>query len=594
MNNSFELSTRRHSAAHILAQAMRKLYPDVQLAIGPDIENGFYYDVLTQEAISNEDLPKIEKLMKSIVKEAQTFEQYSLPLNEAIDYLRKGNEKFKVEMAEELGQRGERVISFYANKDKKGQTVFVDMCSGPHVEKTSQIGAFKLTNVSGAYWRGDAKNQQLQRIYGLLFEDEETLSQYLQMLREAEKRDHRRLGEDLDLFSIQEEAGGGLVFWHPRGARIRREIEKFWYERHEAGGYQFLYSPHIANYDLWQTSGHAGFYSDSMYEPMKDENLSFQLKPMNCPFHILVYKDRLRSYRELPLRWAEMGTVYRREMSGALHGLMRVRGFTQDDAHIFCREDQIESEVMRILEFTLDVLCQFGFEQFEINLSTRPEKAVGSEQMWDKAIAALRAALIARNLEFHLDEGGGAFYGPKIDIKIQDAIGRKWQCSTIQLDFQMPERFQMEYVAQSNDRQRPIMIHRALLGSLERFFGVLIEHYAGAFPLWLAPEQVRFLPVGEKYLDFAREALEFVREKGLRGGVDESDESLGKKIRNAEKMKIPYMIVLGEKEHGGGPWSVRNYYTGEQRELGKEELVQLMLEEVVSKRIQKVQKAARG
>ena len=589
-NEKIEVSTRRHSASHVLAQALKKRYPDVKLAIGPDIENGFYYDVMLDGHIREEDLPEIEKSMKEIAKAKQSFERFELPVAEAIARLSSEGEIFKVEMAQDLAARGESVISFYKNLDRKGETVFVDMCAGPHVEHTGDLGAFKLRAVSGAYWRGDAKREQLQRVYGLLFDTREELAAYEEMVREAERRDHRRIGEELNLFSIQEDAGGGLVFWHPRGARIRRQMENFWYEKHEEGGYQFLYTPHIANLDLWKTSGHTDFYADSMYQPMEDENLSFQLKPMNCPFHVLVFKDRLRSYRELPFRWAEMGTVYRKEMSGALHGLMRVRGFTQDDAHIFCREDQIETEVIRVIDFILEILGTFGFHDYEINLSTRPEKSVGSEQIWELATAALRGALEHKGLAFDVDEGGGAFYGPKIDIKICDAIGRKWQCSTVQLDFNLPERFDMEYVTDGNERARPIMIHRALLGSVERFFGVLIEHYTGAFPLWLAPEQLRIIPVADKFADYARSLEQQLSRRKLRVSVDDSDETLGKRIRNAEKMKIPYMAVVGEKELESGRVNVRNYFTGEQSEYRLEELIELMDEEIREKRIQMVVK----
>lgn len=590
--NEIPVTTRRHSAAHVLAQAIMEKYPEASLAIGPDIENGFYYDVAVNEPITAEDILDLEKSMKRIAKARQKFERYSLPAREAIEYLKTTGQGFKLEMAQDLIQSGETEISFYKNfQPQDGKITFVDMCRGPHVTNTGEIGSFKLTNVSGAYWRGDSNNQQLQRVYGILFETDEELKAHMRMLEEAKKRDHRRLGEDLDLFSLQEDAGGGLVFWHPRGARIRREIEKYWYEKHEAGGYEFLYTPHIANLDLWNTSGHTDFYADGMFEPMKDENVSFQLKPMNCPFHVLIFKDTLRSYRDLPLRWAEMGTVYRREMSGALHGLMRVRGFTQDDAHLFIREDQIEEEIIRVMEFIMDVLGAFGFSEYEINLSTRPEKSVGEDRIWEVATKALETSLKKMNLEFQIDEGGGAFYGPKIDVKIKDAIGRLWQCSTVQLDFNLPERFDLTYVDENNTRVRPIMIHRALLGSIERFFGVLIENYAGAFPLWLAPEQIRLLLVNEKFKPFAQELKEKLSKAGLRVHLDDSDETLGKKIRNAEKRKINYMLVIGEKEAEGGPLNVRSYFTGEQTEQGVDGFINACQEEVKNRTIvEKVEK----
>lgn len=402
--------------------------------------------------------------------------------------------------------------------------------------------------MAGAYWRGDSRNEMLQRIYGTAWSDKKALKAYLHRLQEAEKRDHRRIGTDLDLFSIQEEAGGGLVFWHPMGARIRRVIEDLWRERHTAAGYEILYTPHIAHEVLWQISGHTDFYRESMYQPMEDDQQLYQLKPMNCPFHVLIYKGRLRSYRELPLRWAELGTVYRHEMSGALHGLMRVRGFTQDDAHIFCREEQIESEVLAILEFTLEMLATFGFNRYEINLSTRPEKSVGSDEIWNRATQALRIALERRHLTYSINEGDGAFYGPKIDIKIEDAIGRKWQCSTIQLDFNLPARFEMEYVAEDGARHRPIMIHRAVLGSLERFFGVLIEHYEGKFPPWLAPIQVAVINITDRQAEYAHQVEKVLKSEGFRSLLDLRNEKIGFKIREHTLRRIPYLLIIGDRE----------------------------------------------
>ena len=530
----------RHSTAHLLAQAVKDLFPSAQVTIGPVIDGGFYYDFAFERPFHPEDLEKIEARMKELAKKDLPVKRSVMDRDEAVEFFRNQGEEYKARIIADI-PAGE-TISLYS------QGEFIDLCRGPHVPSTGKLRAFKLTKVAGAYWRGDSNNEMLQRIYGTAWPSKQQLEEYLHRLAEAERRDHRRIGTELNLFSIQDDAGGGLVFWHPRGARIRRVIEDFWFDMHERAGYQFLYTPHIANLDLWKTSGHADFYAESMYEPMEDDTQAFQLKPMNCPFHVLVYKDRLHSYRDLPLRWAEMGTVYRREMSGALHGLMRVRGFTQDDAHVFCREDQIEDEILRILDLTLDVLRAFGFDDYEVNLSTRPDKAVGSEEIWTHATAALRAALEKKGLDYSVDEGGGAFYGPKIDIKIRDAIGREWQCSTVQLDFNLPERFGMEYVAEDNSRRRPIMIHRALLGSVERFFGVLIEHYAGLFPLWLAPVQVQVLTITDRQDDYAREVAESLRNRGLRVETDLRNEKIGFKIREHTLQRVPYLLVLGDRE----------------------------------------------
>ena len=539
----------RHSAAHLLAQAVKQLFPTAQVTIGPVIENGFYYDFAFERAFTPEDLERIEARMQELAKADLPVERSVLPRDEAVVHFQGMGEHYKAEIIASIPE--DQDISLYRQGD------FVDLCRGPHVPSTGRIKAFKLTKLAGAYWRGDSRNEMLQRIYGTAWPNKDQLRDYLEQLREAERRDHRRLGTELDLFSIQEDAGGGLVFWHPKGARVRRVIEQFWFQLHERAGYDFVVTPHIANLELWKTSGHADFYSDSMYEPMEDENQSFQLKPMNCPFHVLVYKDRLRSYRDLPLRWGEMGTVYRREMSGALHGLMRVRGFTQDDAHIFCRADQIEAEIIGVLDLTLELLNAFGFEQFDINLSTRPEDAVGSEQIWEHATNALRSAIETKKLEYSLDVGGGAFYGPKIDIKIRDAIGRQWQCSTIQLDFNLPERFDLEYVSEHNERLRPIMIHRALFGSLERFFGVLIEHYAGLFPLWLAPVQVAVLTITERQDDYAAQVLQTLRANGLRVEGDLRNEKIGFKIREHTLKRVPYLLVLGDREMESATVAVR-------------------------------------
>ena len=534
------LEVIRHSAAHLLAQAVKQLFPQAQVTIGPVIEDGFYYDFAFERPFTPEDLEAIEARMRELAKADLKVERSVMPRDEAVQFFLDMGERYKAEIIADIP--GNQDISLYRQGD------FIDLCRGPHVPSTGKLKVFKLTRVAGAYWRGDARNEMLQRIYGTAWAKKEDLDAWMHRIAEAERRDHRRIGQDLDLFSIQEDAGGGLVFWHPKGARIRRVVERFWSDMHERAGYEFLYTPHIANHDLWKTSGHADFYGESMYEPMEDDNQSFQLKPMNCPFHVLVYKDRLRSYRDLPLRWAEMGTVYRREMSGALHGLMRVRGFTQDDAHIFCREDQIEGEILGILDLTLDVLTAFGFDDFDVMLSTRPDKSVGSDEIWALATDALRKALEKKGLSYGVDEGGGAFYGPKIDIRIRDAIGRQWQCSTVQLDFNLPERFGLEYVAEDNGRRRPIMIHRALLGSVERFFGVLIEHYAGAFPLWLAPVQATVLTITDRQNPWAGEVVEFLKNQGFRVVSDLRNEKIGFKIREHTLQRVPYLLVVGDRE----------------------------------------------
>ncbi len=540
----------RHSTAHLLAQAVKELHPDAQVTIGPVIEDGFYYDFAYPRGFTPEDLEAIEKKMAELAEADQPVHREVMDRDDAADYFRGIGEEYKAKIIEDI-PAGE-AISLYGQGDWK------DLCRGPHVPSTGHLKAFKLTKVAGAYWRGDAKNEQLQRIYGTAWPDRKALKGYLKRLEEAEKRDHRRIGRDLDLFSIQEDAGGGLVFWHPKGARIRRVMEDYWRERHVQAGYELLFTPHIALEELWDTSGHTDFYRESMYAPMEEDGQDYQLKPMNCPFHVLVYKDQLRSYRELPMRWAELGTVYRHEMSGALHGLMRVRGFTQDDAHVFCREEQIEDEVLAVLDLTLSMLADFGFDQYEVNLSTKPEKAVGSDAIWDKATAGLRGALERKGLEYILDEGGGAFYGPKIDLKIEDAIGRKWQCSTIQLDFNLPERFDMEYVAEDGERHRPIMIHRALLGSLERFFGVLIEHYEGRFPAWLAPVQAVVMNITDRQAGYADEVAKSLTKQGFRVDADLRNEKIGFKIREHTLQKVPFLLVAGDREKEAGTLAVRS------------------------------------
>ena len=549
------LEILRHSTAHLLAQAVQELFPGAQVTIGPVIEDGFYYDFSYERGFTPEDLERIENRMKDLAKADLPVSRETVARDEAVEFFKSIGEHYKAEII--AGIPADEAITLYGQGDWK------DLCRGPHVPSTGHLKAFKLTRTAGAYWRGDSSNEQLRRIYGTAWADSRSLKTYLKRLEEAARRDHRRIGTDLDLFSIQEDAGGGLVFWHPKGARIRRVIEDFWRERHGRAGYELLYTPHIALEDLWDRSGHTDFYRESMYLPVQEEGRGYQLRPMNCPFHILIYRNRLRSHRELPLRWAELGTVYRREMSGALHGLMRVRGFTQDDAHVFCTEDQITEEILRILDLALEIFGAFGFEDLNTVLATRPEKAVGTPEIWDRATAALESALREKQMSFEVDPGGGAFYGPKIDIKIQDAIGREWQCSTVQLDFNLPERFDLEYVAADGARRRPIMIHRALLGSLERFFGILIEHYAGKFPFWLAPVQTVVLAITERQEAYARQVLNALQDAGLRAEADLRSETIGYKIRDHTLQGVPYLLVLGDREAREGNVAVRSREDGD-------------------------------
>ncbi|MCY3816710.1 MAG: threonine--tRNA ligase [Gammaproteobacteria bacterium] len=549
------LEVLRHSTAHLLAQAVQQLFPGAQVTIGPVIDDGFYYDFSYERGFTPEDLESIEKRMKELAKADLPVSRETVARDDAVEYFRSIGEHYKAEII--AGIPADEAITLY------GQGEWKDLCRGPHVPSTGHLKAFKLTRTAGAYWRGDSSNEQLRRIYGTAWADSKSLKAYLRRLEEAAKRDHRRIGADLDLFSIQEYAGGGLVFWHPKGARIRRVIEDFWRERHEQAGYELLYTPHIALEDLWDRSGHTDFYRESMYSPVEEEGRGYQLRPMNCPFHILIYRNRLRSHRELPMRWAELGTVYRREMSGALHGLMRVRGFTQDDAHIFCTEDQIADEILRILDLALELFGAFGFEELNVVLATRPEKAVGTTDIWDRATAALESALNEKQMSYEVDPGGGAFYGPKIDIKIRDAIGREWQCSTVQLDFNLPERFELEYVAADGARRRPIMIHRALLGSLERFFGILIEHYAGKFPFWLAPVQTVVLAITERQEAYARQVLNALQDAGLRADADLRSETIGYKIRDHTLQGVPYLLVIGDREAKEGTVAVRSREDGD-------------------------------
>ena len=522
-----------------MAHAVKELFRGVKFAIGPAIEDGFYYDFDVERPFTPEDLELIEEKMHEIIKQDNPFVRKIVSKKEAIDLLKKLAENYKVELLEDIE---DDEVSLY---EEGG---FIDMCRGPHIDSTGQITAFKLLSTAGAYWRGNEKNKMLQRIYGTSFTKEKDLKNYLHFLEEVRKRDHRRLGKDLDLFSISEDIGPGLILWHPNGAIIRRAIEDFWLAEHYKGGYKILYTPHIAKLQLWQKSGHLDFYSEYMYSPMEIEGIDYQIKPMNCPFHINIYKNSLKSYRNLPLRYAELGTVYRYERSGVLHGLLRVRGFTQDDAHIFCREDQIEDEILGVLEFTLFILRTFGFDDYEVYLSTRPEKYVGSLENWERSTNALKRALTIKELSYEVDAGEGVFYGPKIDIKVKDSLNRPWQCSTIQVDFNIPERFDVTYRGSDGKDHRPIMIHRALMGSLERFFGVLIEHYAGAFPLWLAPVQAEILTISEKHTDYAVTISERLKSEGIRSELNVENEKIGYKIRNATLRKVPYLVIIGDKE----------------------------------------------
>jgi threonyl-tRNA synthetase len=552
VNAENKLETMRHSASHVMAEAILSLFPDAKFAIGPAIEDGFYYDFDLPRPLTPEDLPVIEKKMGEIVKADLPFKHREIPKKEAQKLF--ALQPYKLELIEEI------------TDDKVGvyeQGNFVDLCRGPHVNSTGEIKAFKLMSIAGAYWRGDEHNAMLQRIYGVAFDSQPELDSYLARLEEAKKRDHRKLGKELDLFIIPEEIGGGLVIYTPKGGRIRTTIEDFWRQEHFANGYEILYTPHIGLSKLWETSGHLGFYKENMYSPMTIDEQEYYLKPMNCPFHILAYKSKVRSYRELPLRWAELGTVYRYERSGVLSGLMRVRGFTQDDAHIFCTPEQMNSEISEVLRFSLYMLNTFGFRKYKVYLSTRPADAIGSEQMWKDAEDALRRVISENKLDYEVDEGGGAFYGPKIDIKIEDALGRLWQATTIQFDFNLPERFNMVYVGADGKEHRPYMIHRALLGSWERFFGLLIEHYAGAFPLWLSPVQVKIIPVSDRHLEHAHKVMAVLKSRGVRVEVDDRSERMNLKIRQAQLEKIPYMVIVGDKEAADNSVSVRRR-SGEQ------------------------------
>ncbi|MDH4329484.1 MAG: threonine--tRNA ligase, partial [Nitrospira sp.] len=512
----------RHSSTHVMAQAVKELFPTAQLTIGPALEDSFYYDFAYERPFTPEDLANIEERARDIAKRKLTITRREFSKQDAIEFFKARGEQYKVELI--AGFPEGEPISAYTQGD------FVDLCRGPHLPSTGHIGAFKLLTTAGAYWRGDERNPMLQRIYGTSFPTKTELDAHLARLEEIKRRDHRKVGKDLDLISVQDEIGPGLVLWHPKGAAIRLQIENFWREQHIKGGYELVYSPHIARLDLWKTSGHLDYYRDNMFASMKLEGSEYQLKPMNCPYHIMIYKSHLRSYRDLPIRYGELGTVYRYERTGVLHGLLRVRGFTQDDAHLFCRPDQIETEVSQVLDFTFFILQTFGFTDFEVFLSTRPKESVGADEHWTLATSALEAAIKSRKIAYRMDPGGGAFYGPKIDIKIKDALGRSWQCSTIQVDFNNPERFELSYIGEDGKAHQPIMIHRALMGSIERFFGILIEHYGGAFPVWLAPVQATVMNITDNQRDYAAAVTAQLRNAGFRADADIRNEKIGFKI----------------------------------------------------------------
>jgi threonyl-tRNA synthetase len=531
-----------------MAQAVKDLFPTAKLTIGPPIEEGFYYDFAYERPFTPEDLEKIEARIQEIIKANKPFQRGEMSREKAIEFFRQRGEDYKCEMIQGFAEPS---VSVY---DQGG---LIDLCRGPHVPSAGSIHAIKLLTAAGAYWRGDERNPMLQRIYGTSFPTKELLDAYLHKLEEIKKRDHRKLGKELDLILVTDEVGPGLILWLPKGSIVRLQIENFWREQHQKHGYALVYSPHVARLGLWKTSGHTEYYRENMFATMQVEASDYQLKPMNCPFHIMMYKSDLRSYRDLPLRYAELGTVYRYERSGVLHGLMRVRGFTQDDAHLFCRPDQLEEEVARVLDFTFFVLKTFGFSDYQVCVSTRPEKAVGSEEAWAQATGALEAALKGRGVAFSIDPGEGVFYGPKIDIKIKDVLGRAWQCSTVQVDFNNPERFGLEFVGEDGHAHQPIMIHRALMGSIERFFGILIEHHAGAFPTWLAPVQAVVIAITDKHAAYAKEVAHRLAEAGYRVEADLRSEKMGLKIREAERAKVPYMLVAGDREVQDGTLSVR-------------------------------------
>jgi len=587
-NKNNKLDILRHSTSHILASAVLDMFPEAKFGIGPTVEGGFYYDFDLPRTLIPEDLPILEEKIRAIIKQNLAFEKKQIDVKKAQELFKKAKQPYKVELIKDLVKEEKATLRQAQGKKvtiyKTGN--FVDLCRGPHIDSTGKIksDAFKLLKIAGAYWRGSEKNKMLQRIYGTAFENKKDLEAYLKKLEEAEKRDHRKLGKDLDLFSLPELAGGGLPVWHPKGAVVRQTIEDFWKKEHQAKDYKLVYSPHIGNINIWKKSGHWDFYRENLYSPIKIDTEEYLLKPMNCPFHIFVYQSQTRSYKDLPLRYAELGTVYRYERSGVLHGLTRVRGFTQDDAHIFCTPEQLSEELVRIIEFAVKMLKVFGFSDYDIFLSTRPEKFIGNEKIWDKATKALKYALDKTGLKYQIDPGEGVFYGPKIDIKIKDALDRAWQCTTIQVDFNLPERFDVSYIDEKGKKQQPIMIHRALLGSLERFIGVLIEHYAGAFPVWLAPEQVWILPIGSRHKEYALKVAEALKQQNIRVVVKNENETIGKKIRDGELQKIPYLLVVGDKEISAESVAVRERGKGDLGPIKLDKFIEKIIDEIKIKK----------
>ncbi len=575
MANNELLEKIRHSVSHVMAEAVLQMFPSAQIAIGPSIDNGFYYDFDLPRPLKQEDLEEITERMRDIMREGKPFERAVVSRSEAEKLFR--DQTYKLELIRAIPE--DEDVSIYT------QGAFTDLCRGPHVESTKQLNAqaFKLLSIAGAYWRGKETNPMLTRIYGTAWESPKELRLYLKHLEDIEKRDHRKLGRELDLFSLHEEAGPGLVYWHPKGMRVRLAIEDFWRDAHYRNGYDMVASPHVGKAWLWDTSGHLDFYKEGMYPPMVMDKADYYVKPMNCPFHIMIYNNTKHSYRELPYRWAELGTVYRYEKAGVLHGLLRVRGFTQDDAHIICTPEQMEDEILEVLRFSLYMLRSFGFEEIKAYLSTRPEESVGTEEKWTSAAESLRRAIEREGLSYEVDEGGGAFYGPKIDLKIKDALGREWQLTTIQFDFNLPERFNMVFVDKDGKEKQPYMVHRALLGSLERFFGVLLEHYAGAFPPWLAPEQARIIPVAAPFESYARDVADVLTARGFRVKADLGDDRMNAKIRNAQQEKIPYMLIVGEREEADRTVAVRMRSGTQENGIALEAFAQMLAEQVEQK-----------
>ena len=572
LDNEKSLTLIRHSAAHILAQAVQSIYPDTKVTIGPVIDDGFYYDFYTDRNFTEDDLKLFENKMHEILEKNVSFEKEVINKNEALKIFSNMGETFKEEIINDLDESQE--ISLYKQGD------WFDLCRGPHLPNSTFIKSFKLLSVAGSYWRGDETRESLQRIYGTAFSNPKDLKKHLKIIEEAKKRDHRKLGKELDLFSINDEIGPGLVLWHPNGSVIRNIIENYWREKHIESGYQIIYTPHIAKANLWETSGHLEFYSENMFSQMEIDTNKYQTKPMNCPFHIMIYKNGLRSYRELPIKYAEIGTVYRYERSGVLHGLFRARGFTQDDAHIFCSLDQIEQEVNDVIDLTTEFLKKFGFSEYEIFVSTKPSKYVGSDDEWSSATNSLKKSLDNKSLKYSIDEGGGAFYGPKIDLKIKDVLGRSWQCSTVQVDFNLPKRFDLEYISSNNQRLQPVMIHRAIFGSFERFFGILIEHYGGAFPTWLAPYQLKLLSVSDEQVEYVNDIADNLRSAGIRVDIDNRNEKLGLKIRESEISKVPYIGIVGKNELENETISLRKYGGKQIGELKTNKLLELINDEL--------------